>query len=361
MPAHILLAALFATPPAVALTPKEPAVYATIPVEKDRVAADAQFSPDGKCLAFTEAGEENGNLIMWLVLWDVAKKERTAAFKTKSFYRRMVWSPDGKAIYTAAFGTVFRVDVAAGKRAELYGHKNDVTALKYLPDTKQLVSAALDGSIVVWDATKDKLVKELKLPQDALTIDAQPVPGTSKLAVIASCATLQNDGPRQVLKIRKGLYLADLTDGSFAIVLDRQPVSDAYHQLAAPRSGSEYAFANPEKGVVISDVTTGKSHTVTDCPVVPLACRFSPSDRYLFVGGCEKDGARFKQSGAIAVYDLTAKKWVGQWTTKGVVMDLSYSATGNLLTCTSGDVSDRQITVWDMKGIVDPAAKKEKK
>jgi WD40 repeat protein len=361
MPAHILLAALLATPTVVP-PPKEPAVYATIPVEEKHFASAVHFSPDGKTLAFFEAGDEDGELVMWLVLWDVAKKERTAAYETKSRYRRMTWSPDSKAIYAADRGGVFRLDVATGKWAKLFEHDDMVTSLKYLPDTKQLVSSAVDGSIVVWDAAKDKRVKELKLPEKALAIDAQPVPGTSKLAVVASCYTLVDDGPEQVHERRDLLYLADLRDGTFAVALDRLPVSHGYHQLAAPSSGGEYAFADPvKKGLVITDATTGKSRTVTDCPVVPLACRFSPSDRYLFVGGCEKDGARFKQSGAIAVYDLTTEKWVGQWVTKGVVMDMSYSAATNLLTCTSGDKAERQITVWEMKGVIDPAAKPKKK
>ncbi len=361
MPAHILLAALLATPPAVPES-KEPTVYAAIPVEKKHVTGDAHFSPDGKTLAFFEYADKDGEIVVWIVLWDVAKKERTAAYERISWYRQMVWSPDGKAIYAADRGTVFRVDVATGKRGALYEHDDKVTSLKYLPDTKQLVSSAVDGSIVVWDAAKDKRVKELKLPEKALAIDAQPVPGTSKLAVVASCYTLVNDGPEQVHERRDLLYLADLKDGTFAVALDRLPVSHGYHQLAAPHSGCEYAFADPvKKGVVITDATTGKSRTVTECAVVPLACRFSPSDRYLFVGGGEKDGAGFKQSGAIAVYDLTTEKWVGQWTTKGVVMNMSYSAEANLLTCTSGDKADRRITVWDMKGIVDPTAKKEKK
>lgn len=378
MPAHILLAALLATPPAVAPTPKEPAVYATIPVEKDRFASAVHFSPDGKTLAFFEGVLGVGNRI---VLWDVGKKERTAAFEAKVYYRQMVWAPDGKAIYAADSGGVYRIDVATGKRAELYAHDNDVTALKYLPDVNRLVSAAEDGSVVAWDAAKDKLVKRLKCPEGdlpkvdvlevppgkyklaELAVDAQPVPGTSKVAVAATGGTVELDGTKRSTSIHKVLYLVDLADGTFATAVDGPPVSDDCRQLAAPHAGGEYAFADPDqKGVVVADAGTGKSRTVKGCPFRPLACRFSPSDRYLFVGGFDGDRERGTARGKIAVCDLATEEWVGWAASEGErVGYLSYSAAANLLTCGSGARADRQITVWDMKGIVDPAAKKEKK
>ena len=192
----------------------------------------------------------------------------------------------------------------------------------------------------------------------ASAVDVQPVPGTSKLVVAASASTREVVGPlKSIIHSRRALYLVDVADGSFTLAVGDANVFDSYRQLAAPHAGGEYAFADPDKGVVITDVTTGKSRTVKGCPVRPLACRFSPSDRYLFVGGCGEDRA-----GGLAVYDLTTEEWVGAVATKGwVVLDLSYSASANLLTCTSGSGVDRQITVWDMKGIVDPAAKKKEK
>jgi WD40 repeat protein len=375
MLAHLLFAAFLSTP-----TLQQPAVYAVIPVEKKCIASDAQFSPDGKTLAFIESSR--------IVLWDVAKKERTAAFETEGSYRQMVWSPDGKAIYVTDLGGVYRVDVTTGKRAGLYGHEAPwVTALKYLPDTKQLVSAAWDG-LVVWDAAKDKQVKKLTLPQDAKAMDVHPVPGTSKLVVAATDVILRTEGPngivlhgmseanmekiwenakannsKTILDGETVLYVADLADGTFVTALEKAPVSEDQRQLAASHAGGGYALADPDKGVVITDLTTGKSRTIKDCPIRPLACRFSPSDRYLFAGGCVKDGRLFNVlKGAIAVYDLTAEEWVGQWATKGMaVYDLSYSAAANLLTCTSAASVDRQITVWDMKGVIDPDAKPKRK
>jgi hypothetical protein len=72
MPAHILLAALLATPTVVP-PPKEPAVYATIKFEKKACAWAMAFSPDGKTLAYIHhRGQELGEN---LVFWDVAKKE----------------------------------------------------------------------------------------------------------------------------------------------------------------------------------------------------------------------------------------------------------------------------------------------
>lgn len=377
MPAHILLAALLATP-TVAPPPKEPAVYATIKVEEKHFASAVHFSPDGKTLAFVEGVVGFGNRI---VLWDVAKKGRTAAFEAKRSYCEMAWTPDGKAIYAADIGSVYRIDVSTGERAKLYGHDTAVTALKYMPESNRLVSAADDGGVVAWDAAKDKVLKRLKCPEGdvswekylevppgkyklpVLAVDAQLVPGTNKVAVAASASTFEFDGKQRLTTPHKVLYLVDLTDGTFATAVDGLPVNDDCRQLAAPHAGSEYAFADPDKKcVTITDAGTGKSRTVKGCPFHPLACRFSPSDRYLFVGGCEVDRERGNAIGMIAVCDLATEEWVGWAATKGErVGYLSYSTATNLLTCTSGARADRQITVWDMKGIIDPAAKPKKK
>ncbi len=361
MPAHILLVALLATPPAAALPPKEPAVYATIKLGKD-MAGHAAFSPDGKRLAYIQSGGK-------LVLWDVTKKEATVLSETKGLYG-LVWSSDGKCLYAICFSAVYRVDAATGEWTELYVHgKKPATVIKYIPEKKQLVSGCTDGSIVVWDAEKDKLVKKLTCPDEGLVFDLQPVPDTSKLAVAASLRTTPADEPN-VIEVRRVLYTADLTDGTFTMAID--PAKSLHgggrRQLAATHAGGEHAFADPDNGaVVITDVATGKSRTIKDCPVLPVACQFSPTDRYLFMGGANEKSRRegidpFYSEGAFAIYNLTTDKWVTQMKKeRATVSSLSYSATANLLACTFDCREKNEIIVWDMKGIIDPAARPKKK
>lgn len=365
MPTHILFAALLATPTVVP-TPKEPKVYATIKLGED-MASHAEFSPDGKRLAYIQAGEK-------LVLWDVTKKKATVLSEPKGLYG-LVWSSDGKCLYVISFSAVCRIDAATGEWSELYVHgRKPATAIKYIPEKKQLVSGGTDGSIVVWDAEKDKLVKKLTCPDEGLVFDLQPV-GTSKLAVAASLRTTRADDPN-VIKVRKVLYTADLTDGTFTMVIDpAKSLDDSRHQLAATHAGGEYAFADPDNGSVgITDVATGKSRTIKDCPLCPVACKFSPSNRYLFMGGAKQsilDGIDpfsskginpFKSKGAFAIYDLTTNEWATQMKKEqATVSSLSYSAEANLLACTFDCREKNEIVVWDMKGIIDPAAKPKKK
>lgn len=352
-------------------TGAEPEVYATINLGKN-MASHAEFSPDGKRLAYVQSGGK-------LVLWDVTKKEATVVSETKGLYG-LVWSSDGKCLYVISFSAVCRIDAATGERTKLYVHDDksvgEATAIKYIPEKKQLVSGSSDGSIVVWDAEKDKLVKKLTCPEEGLVFDLQPVPGTSKLAVAASLRTTPADDPN-VIEVRKVLYTADLTDGTFTMAID--PAKSLHgggrRQLAATHAGGEYAFADPDnEAVVISDVATGKSRTIKDCPLRPVACKFSQSDRYLFMGGAKKsilDGIDpfsskginpFSSKGAFAIYDMTTDKWATQMKKeRATVSSLSYSPSANLLACTFDCREKNEIIVWDLKGIVDPAAKKEKK
>ncbi len=192
----------------------EPEVYAKIKLGKE-MASDAEFSPDGKRLAYIQDGEK-------LVLWDVTKKEATVLSEPKGLYG-LVWSSDGKCLYAICFSAVCRIDAATGERTKLYVHDDkrvgSATVIKYIPEKKQLVSGSSDGSIVVWDAEKDKLVKKLTCPEEGLVFDLQPVPGTSKLAVAADISKPRADDPNTIV-LRRALYVADLTGETFTTAVN---------------------------------------------------------------------------------------------------------------------------------------------
>ncbi len=70
----------------------------------------------------------------------------------------------------------------------------------------------------------------------------------------------------------------------------------------------------------------------------------------------------FYSEGAFAIYDLTTDKWATQMKKeRATVSSLSYSTEPNLLACTFDCREKNEIIVWDLKGIVDPNAKKGKK
>jgi WD40 repeat protein len=78
----------------------------------------------------------------------------------------MAISPDGKHLATSfgtADGTIQIWDLTTGNSVtELVGHRIWVSALKFWPDGKRLVSASADQTIRIWDMERSKAIRTLQ-------------------------------------------------------------------------------------------------------------------------------------------------------------------------------------------------------
>jgi dipeptidyl aminopeptidase/acylaminoacyl peptidase len=117
---------------------------------------DALFSPDGKRLAFDRKPKSSPVTNIALIDWKTHATRQLTQEKTRDHVWQIVaWSSDGSSIYAnrmnAGFtdASVWRIDAATGKAAELTPHKGQVLVLAsaVAPDGKWLAatSNALNG------------------------------------------------------------------------------------------------------------------------------------------------------------------------------------------------------------------------
>jgi WD40 repeat protein/beta-lactamase regulating signal transducer with metallopeptidase domain len=114
---------------------------------------DGVFAPDGRSMLVNLA--EDG-----ISVWDLAKGEEIRRIARREPDHSGYWksyemalSPDGETLATAGdAGTIGLWEVATGKRlAQWNAHERLATALAWSADSKLLVSAGADTTVLVWD------------------------------------------------------------------------------------------------------------------------------------------------------------------------------------------------------------------
>jgi WD40 repeat protein len=116
------------------------------------------LSRDGKYLATCSASEA------MVQVWDTATHKSLHRWPVKEYYLQQVeFSPDGKWLaactnrrqpYVA--GEVLLWNLKTGALARQFeGHKRGVNTLRFLPDSRTLVSSGDDGTVRFWDLPTD--------------------------------------------------------------------------------------------------------------------------------------------------------------------------------------------------------------
>jgi len=117
------------------------------------------FSPDGKTMA-TSGTESLARPVSTIVVWDISGKKKSTDIKAdQRMINIMAFSPkDSKLLVTAgADGTVILSDTTGKKLATLEEHKGEVKDAEFSRDGKLLVTAGADGTVILSDTTGKKL------------------------------------------------------------------------------------------------------------------------------------------------------------------------------------------------------------
>jgi WD40 repeat protein len=245
------------------------------------------FSADGTCLA-TVSGSiarlcsaENGRQLLELPRHGIR-------------INSVLFSSDGKQLITAANDQLIRVwDRASGGLVRVIrGNTAPVISVALSPDDKWLVTMGLDCSVKLWDATHDQEARSLVLPRENIASIAF-VPGSDQLAVCTN----------------KGLHTWDLTDGKlqrdtrFGEFAPAQPgplrkvlYSADGRRLVTVKSPADF---KGESEVTVRDSRTkvARRFVIGRPRVAGFPMALSPDGRHLAIAG-----------GASAVWDLDAEQ-----------------------------------------------------
>ena len=132
------------------------------------------FSPDGSRLATTGQDE-------LVRIWDVSSGEAKLSLRGPvSVSGRPVlsiaYSPDGKWLAGSGDDGVMVWNAISGQRLVHYkGHSDDVSAVAFFPDGKRIISASLDSTIKIWDASTGREEKTLQATPTKNFVDGNPV------------------------------------------------------------------------------------------------------------------------------------------------------------------------------------------
>ena len=134
------------------------ALLLTMGETKQRLIRSLAFSPDGTILASADSNS--------IHLWDMDSAISLATFKATAGFHTLVFSPNSKLIASGnddgsvtLWNTTVKQQGLGGifskytPTLELKGHKDEVSALAFSPDGKQILSGSEDGTIRAWDIT----------------------------------------------------------------------------------------------------------------------------------------------------------------------------------------------------------------
>ena len=100
-------------------------------------------------------------------VWDVSSGKELRLFRAAGRARCVAFAPDGRHIlsghqWIGSNNLVRLWDTEGGKEVRHFaGHTSDVTAVAFLPDSRSVLSASMDGTLRLWDVKSGKELRRL--------------------------------------------------------------------------------------------------------------------------------------------------------------------------------------------------------
>jgi WD40 repeat protein len=260
------------------------------------------FLPGNRAVSCNEDGT--------LCLWDLTEgKPLSILMKHSGPLRCLAVSPDGKRVLAgggAGHQTVPFWDVEARREVGcLRGHEHGVWGLAFLAGGDRAVSASLDGTVRVWDLSKQR---ELFRCQGCDLPDTRPV-GYSRQVFSMACS---RDGHRILCGLRSGVIrVFSAEDGKLvqSFAGHSQPVSCvaflAGGKAASARCRNWEGEGEPDHTLRCWDLNQGIELICVPAPGAGVWCLLPLRDGRHLILSCE--------DGGVVLWDSQEKSMVRRW------------------------------------------------
>jgi WD40 repeat protein len=213
----------------------------------------------------------------WSYLWRLCQQElRTLRGHTLRSVTAVAFSPDGRILASADYGTIKLWDPATGRQLRsLRAHTDRIGGLAFSPDGRLLASASDDRTIKLWHPATGELARLLRTPWGAVNAVAFSPDGR----MLAS-------GHQDAAERRPGIGLLwDLATGKPARVLHADTKRGVWSVAFSP-DGKSLATGDDDGTARLWEVATGRQQRVLhghSWYVYSVA--FSPDGTRLATGG----------------------------------------------------------------------------
>jgi len=285
------------------------------------IGAPAAFSPDGALVA---AGSVRGGPIR---IWDADTGREIASLAGHSDRVTAVrFSPDARRVLSASWDDTAALWRLADRRREhLFKHGDDVNAAAFSPDGARVATASTDGTAVVWDAASGEPVLRLGGHQAAVT-HAVFSPDGRQIATSSADATVQLWDAASGLRVARRL-------GHRAAIRDLAFAPDGHRMVSASLDGS---------AIVWSTEPTRKTTALAGHQGPIHAISVAPGAFHVATGGAD---------GTVRIWDAaTGRELVVLRGHTQAINAVKFSPDGSRLASGSADQSVR---IWNPR---DPAA-----